>query len=123
MVRILLALALGFIALAVVGGAFGSFRLGGLLEPLQKRGGTRWADHAVGLALACLFVAVVLISAPQLGFMRDEGMYFDASKSYAGWFERLLSNDPAIRKSAFEKAVVDAHWTAKKRRSDTRKIR
>jgi len=111
MLRILVALSIGFFALAVVGGAFGSFK-NGFLEPLEKRGGVRWADHAFGIALACAFTAVVLATAPTLGFMRDEGMYFDASKSYAGWFEKLFSSDAAIRKSAFEKPVVDAHWTA-----------
>lgn len=82
------------------------------LRPLQERSGPRWGDHAFGLALAAAYVAVVLAGAHTLGFMRDEGMYFDAAKSYAGWFEVLLSPDKATRATAFTQPVVDAHWAA-----------
>ena len=51
-------------------------------------------DHALGLMLGTLFVIWVLSTAHSLGFTRDEGFYFDASKSYAGWFEAFLSPDP-----------------------------
>ncbi len=106
---VLLAIALGLaVALGAVRGAFRD----GFLAPLQKHGGPRFADHALGLALATVYVVVVLATAWDLGFMRDEGMYFDASKSYAGWFEKLLSADKAVRATAFEQPVIDAHWAA-----------
>jgi hypothetical protein len=112
MVRLLVTLGCFTLALAFVasmkrdGGAFRA----GLLRPLEGRGGVRFADHLVGLSLACFFTAIVLHTAPTLGFMRDEGMYFDASKSYAAWFEKLLSPDKAVRESAYTREVVDAHW-------------
>jgi len=111
MMRILLAFAAFYAAAALAGGLRGAFR-GGFLRPLGTAdgGGVRWSDHFVGLALACCFTAIVLATSHELGFMRDEGMYFDAAKSYAGWFEKLLAKDPEIRKQAFERAIVDAHW-------------
>lgn len=84
----------------------------GLLQPLEGRGGPRWVDHCIGLALACVFTAICLRTAWNLGFMRDEGMYFDAAKSYAGWFDLLFSKDPAIRQSAFTPAQEASHWAA-----------
>lgn len=109
MMRLLLACAALYLAAALVGALRGAFR-DGFLAPLGKHGGVRWSDHFVGLALACAFVAIVLATSHELGFMRDEGMYFDAAKSYAGWFERVLSKDPEVRKQAFERAIVDVHW-------------
>jgi 4-amino-4-deoxy-L-arabinose transferase-like glycosyltransferase len=101
------------IALAVVGLAAARGRLrDGWLKPLSARGGPLVADHALGIALAASYVALVLATAWNLGFMRDEGMYFDAAKSYAGWFEKLLSADRDVRASAFTQPVVDAHWAA-----------
>ncbi len=107
--HLLLGLAGFYAALALVGATRGAFR-DGFLRPLGAAGGVRWSDHFVGLALACVFTAVVLATSHELGFMRDEGMYFDAAKSYAGWFEKVLAKDPEVRKQAFERAIVDAHW-------------
>lgn len=113
MIRLLVVIALTCLSLAAIGlfPRVGTFK-GGFLAPLEGRGGTRWADHLVGIALACGFIAVVLAGAHILGFTRDEGMYFDASKSYGAWFEQLLSPDTAIRERAFTRESVDQHWTA-----------
>lgn len=111
MIKLLVLLTVFFSLAATVGALRGAFR-DGFLEPLQRRSGVRFSDHFVGLAIACAYTAILLGTARELGFMRDEGMYFDAAKSYAGWFEKLLSPDKAIRATAFEKGVVDAHWAA-----------
>ena len=63
-------------------------------------------DHALGLALCCAYVAVLLYTAPDLGLSRDEGMYVYAAESYARWFE-LLAHDPG---AAFEQAAIDGAW-------------
>jgi hypothetical protein len=109
MLRVLVFLAVALLSLALVGAFRGAFK-DGFLRPLQERGGPTFSDHFVGLALACLYIAIVLATAHTLGFMRDEGMYFDAAKSYAGWFEKVLGTDKAQRALAFTEPVVDAHW-------------
>lgn len=116
MIKILIVVSIVAFAFALLGGATGSF-VDGFLVPLGKPGARRhgklgptWADHALGLALAAAFIAVVLASAHTLGFMRDEGMYFDASKSYAAWFEKVLSKNPADRTWAMERPNVDSMW-------------
>lgn len=111
MIKILIFAAVLFATLASIGGVRGAFR-DGFVEPLQRGSGIKRSDHFIGLTLACIYTALILMTARELGFMRDEGMYFDAAKSYGGWFEKLLSPDKAIRATAFEKGVVDAHWAA-----------
>lgn len=111
MIKLLVITAVFFALCATIGAVRGAFR-DGFLVPLQTRAGVRVSDHFIGLAIACVYTAIILATAHQLGFMRDEGMYFDASKSYAGWFEKLLSSDKAIRATAFDRVVVDAHWGA-----------
>ena len=111
MIRLLLLLASFALSAALAGALWprrGPWRAG-LLLPLAGRGGPRWVDHCVGLALGCTFTAIVLASAGSLGFMRDEGMYFYASKSYAGWFEILLAADPKVRATAYTKDIVDRY--------------
>jgi len=109
MIKLLTLTAVVFLGFALLGAARGAFK-DGFLVPLQKVGGPKVSDHWLGLAFAAAYTAIVLATAWNLGFMRDEGMYFDAAKSYAGWFEKLLSADPAVRLTAFDKGVVDAHW-------------
>jgi hypothetical protein len=116
MIRLLVVVSICAFVLAVVGGATGSFA-DGFFVPLGKPGarkhgrlGPTWADHALGLSIATAFIAIVLASAHTLGFMRDEGMYFDASKSYAIWFEKLLSKNPADRAWAMERQNSDSLW-------------
>src|SRR6185369_9830872 len=42
-----------------------------------------------------------------LGYARDEGFYFGAARSYAGWFE-LLARD---RHAAMLQANIDKFWS------------
>jgi hypothetical protein len=62
----------------------------------QKRIG--WRDHAVGLALASVYVAWLVVTARSLGFTRDEAFYFRAGQDYERWFEMILD----AKKEAFE---------------------
>lgn len=62
--------------------------------------------HAVGLALATLYVIVLVRTAPAIGFARDEGFYFHASRTYAEWFNLLFTN----RHAALERSAIDAAW-------------
>ncbi len=116
MIHLLVAISITLFALAIVGATTGGFA-GGFFVPLGRPGarkggklGPTWADHALGLAIATAFVAILLAGAHTLGFMRDEGMYFDASKSYALWFERLLSKTPSDRAWALERPNTDVAW-------------
>jgi hypothetical protein len=66
-----------------------------------------WRDHAIGALLAAIYVAWLLATARSLGFARDEGFYFSAAGSYAGWFERLLAHG----REALAQNVVDGYWS------------
>ncbi|MBI5512173.1 MAG: glycosyltransferase family 39 protein [Deltaproteobacteria bacterium] len=68
----------------------------------------RWRDHLPGLAIALGYVLVLVRTARNLGFSRDEGFYFHASSEYARWFD-LLYHD---RHAAVTRAAVDAAWGA-----------
>ena len=66
-----------------------------------------WRDHALGAALAGLYVAWLLATARSLGFPRDEGFYFRAARDYARWFE-LLASKPHL---AMQQAAIDGPWS------------
>lgn len=65
-------------------------------------------DPLIGLCLAALYLALLLATTRDLGYARDEGFYFQAARSYEGWFE-LLFRSP---KAAFDRAAIDRYWTA-----------
>lgn len=67
---------------------------------------TAWLDRGIALALAAGYVGLLLATAGDLGYARDEGFYFQAAKSYAAWFD-LLWDDSA---AAMEQAAVDRYW-------------
>ena len=71
-------------------------------------GGRRWHAHVIGLFIAALYIAILLATARDIGFSRDEGFYFSASSSYARWFKALAKNP----KDAVKKSTVDRHWRA-----------
>ncbi|MFO0668289.1 MAG: glycosyltransferase family 39 protein [Polyangiaceae bacterium] len=64
------------------------------------------ADHVVGAVLGLLYLGWLLSTARGLGFARDEGFYFHAASTYAGWFERLMEQGRA----AMQQNVVDGYW-------------
>ncbi len=63
-------------------------------------------DRALGLALFLGYLALLLATAGSLGFMRDEGFYFEASRVYGDWLE-LLTKSP---REALAREVVDRYW-------------
>jgi hypothetical protein len=67
-----------------------------------------WRDHALGLGLCVLYIALLLGTADSIGLGRDEGIYVDAAQRYAGWLE-LLYKTPA---AALERAAIDAAFSA-----------
>jgi 4-amino-4-deoxy-L-arabinose transferase-like glycosyltransferase len=71
---------------------------------------TDWlAVRTDGLITAALFfgyLTLLLQTAGTLGFMRDEGFYFSAARTYGDWLG-LLWQSPA---EALSPRVVDQHW-------------
>lgn len=66
------------------------------------------ADACLTAALFFGYLALLLATAGSLGFMRDEGFYFWASRRYGEWFG-LLAQHPGDALSA---EVVDRYWSA-----------
>ncbi len=57
-------------------------------------------------------VVVVGTTADSVGFTRDEGYYFKAAKTYAGWFRDVWRLFGEGRFSEpFTQAVIDRHWS------------
>jgi 4-amino-4-deoxy-L-arabinose transferase-like glycosyltransferase len=68
----------------------------------------RLVDPLIALLLAGGYVALLLLTAPSLGYARDEGFYFQAASSYEAWFAQLLAGT----KAALEPAQIDRYWQA-----------
>ncbi len=66
----------------------------------------RCVDHLVGVLLASVYLSALLITASDVGFARDEGFYFTASRSYQKWFDELFENP----KSAVTQDRIDKYW-------------
>ncbi len=62
-----------------------------------------WLEASV---LAAGYFIVLLATAGDLGYARDEGFYFDAAEVYARWFD-LLFREPGL---ALSRDAVDEHW-------------
>ena len=73
-----------------------------LLQALEKH-----ADSLIAAALFVCYLTALLATTGSLGFMRDEGFYFAAARSYDAWFERLLQSPS----EALSPAVVDRYWS------------
>jgi hypothetical protein len=65
-------------------------------------------DIVVAATLFFVYVFVLVKTAHPQGYARDEGFYFHAAESYAGWFERLF-REPSL---ALERRAVDGAFTA-----------
>ena len=68
----------------------------------------RLVDPAIAIGLVVAYCGLLLGTAHDLGYARDEGFYFAAAGSYEAWF-KILFSDPA---RAFDRAVVDRYWSA-----------
>ncbi|MFO0653228.1 MAG: glycosyltransferase family 39 protein [Polyangiales bacterium] len=62
--------------------------------------------HLIGLALCVVYVLILLRTGRHLGFARDEGFYFAASRTYADWFNAVLQHRPG----ALTRPAIDAAW-------------
>ena len=67
---------------------------------------TTIGDHAFGLTLCIVYVAVLMATASDLGMSRDESFYVHAAQDYGGWFSQLLS-EPRV---AMERSFLDSAW-------------
>ena len=67
---------------------------------------SRWLDHAAGLLFAAVYVSILISTADDVGFSRDEGFYFKAAEDYLQWFE-LLARDAD---SALTDSAVKRYW-------------
>ncbi|MCA9596585.1 MAG: glycosyltransferase family 39 protein [Myxococcales bacterium] len=70
--------------------------------PFRKR----LLDPAIAIALGAGYVVLLLSTVKNLGYARDEGFYFQAARSYQGWFDILLQN----ASEAMKPAVIDRYW-------------
>lgn len=66
----------------------------------------RRQDWLVALGLSIAYCGLLVWTARDLGYARDEGFYFRASESYAGWVQLLLR----APSEALERRAVDAAW-------------
>lgn len=68
----------------------------------------RWldVDRAITVALFAGYLALLVVTAGSLGFMRDEGFYFEAARVYGDWLELLVRNPS----QALTREVIDRHW-------------
>lgn len=70
----------------------------------------RWlpgnADGVIAVSLAVAYTALLLATAGDIGYARDEGFYFAAADRYGQWFAGLL-RDPL---TAIERSMVDRYW-------------
>lgn len=68
----------------------------------------RWVDvdRALALGLFVGYLALLLATAGSLGFMRDEGFYFVASRAYGDWLA-LLWQSPS---EALSRPLIDRYW-------------
>jgi 4-amino-4-deoxy-L-arabinose transferase-like glycosyltransferase len=66
----------------------------------------KYPDALIAAALLVGYTGVLLATSDSLGFTRDEGFYFAASRSYGAWFE-LLWQSPS---EALNRQFVDRYW-------------
>lgn len=65
-----------------------------------------WRDHAVGASLGFAYVVALLVTAPSIGFTRDESFYFRAATDYFGWWQLLFERGS----EAFTQGAIDRFW-------------
>lgn len=73
-----------------------------LLERLEPH-----VDRLVAFALGAGYLALLLATSGSLGFTRDEGFYFAASRAYGAWLD-LLVHHPS---QALARDAIDRYWS------------
>ena len=51
-------------------------------------------DLAIAVVLGTAYLALLLATAHEIGYARDEGFYFTAAEAYGAWFDLLLTDPP-----------------------------
>jgi hypothetical protein len=75
-----------------------------------RRHRLRPLDYVVAVVLLCGYLGL-LMGTMDIGFTRDEGYYFHASRDYYGWFQELSENAEAGHpEDSFRQESVDRHW-------------
>lgn len=64
-------------------------------------------DHLLGALLGALYLALLVVTAPDIGMSRDEGFYVRAAQDYARWME-LFAED---REEALTPEAIERGWT------------
>ncbi|WP_437932169.1 glycosyltransferase family 39 protein [Sorangium sp. So ce291] len=77
------------------------------MRPTARPAPLALADGALALAFAAAYVALLLATAGDLGYARDEGFYFFAASRYGAWFQALLE----APRAALDPGVIDAAWS------------
>lgn len=67
---------------------------------------SRRIDVALAVSVAVLAVAWLWVTAPSIGYARDEGFYFQAATQYGKWLELLVTQPD----QALTRAAIDAHF-------------
>jgi len=65
-------------------------------------------DYGLCVVLWLGYVVLLLATVKDLGYARDEGFYFQAARSYEGWFQLLLTDGAR----ALEPSTIDRYWSA-----------
>ncbi|MCL2823781.1 MAG: glycosyltransferase family 39 protein [Polyangiaceae bacterium] len=81
-------------------------RLFRLPESLRLPESVGWRDSVIGAFLAISVTIWLLLTAGDIGFTRDEGMYFHATARYSEWFKLLVSNPS----EAIDYKAVTKYW-------------
>lgn len=66
-----------------------------------------WRDHVIGASLGLLYLAWLLGTARELGFPRDEGVYFRAATEYWRWWLMLFERG----REALQQGPIDSAFS------------
>jgi len=68
-------------------------------------------EHLFAVALAAAYLVILLATAWEIGFTRDEGYYFRAAELYLGWFGTLWEGLRGGDLSALRDDVIARYWS------------
>jgi hypothetical protein len=75
-------------------------------EQLPADGDSAVRDYLLAFAMGVGVFALLYVTAPKIGYARDEGFYFQAASSYGRWID-LLTTDPKL---AIRRETVDTYF-------------
>ncbi len=75
-----------------------------------RGGGGRWRDRVIALTLMLATTGALSVSHRDVGYVRDEGIYFVAGRSYARWYAQLARTPgKAMRRKTRDRAFSVNH--------------